>query len=288
MDNTVQGEEKSNTMAAEHGSNELASDNASSKNRYEQFVEKHGWSGSTLKLIAIVTMFIDHLGAGILENYAVQHPEGGLFGMTYQQIFDLDYVMRGIGRIAFPIFCYTLVEGFMKTRNVWKYLVRLILFGLISEVPFDLCFNRTFWDPGSQNVYFTLALGLMTLITVRGIDNMQLNIQSEGLKRFLKVMLNLLAVAFFGTMALLLHTDYVILGIITIYLLYLGRKSRIGTLTAHAASCLILEEIPALAGLIPLALYNGKRGLRMKYFFYAFYPGHILLIWILSKYLGIA
>ena len=257
--------------------------------KYEQFVEKHGWSGRTLKLIAIISMFIDHFGAGIIENYAVQHPEGGLFGLTYDQLYTLDSIMRGIGRIAFPIFCYTLVEGFLKTRNVWKYLVRMIIFGLVSEVPFDLCFFRSAWYPEYQNVYFTLALGLLMLIVVDRIDKMEMKSLTEATKRFVVISLTILTVGAFAVIATVFATDYYCLGILTIYLLYLGRKSRPGTLLAHASSCMfILWEIPALAGLVPLALYNGKRGLKMKYFFYAFYPGHILLIWLLSRYLGIA
>ncbi len=257
--------------------------------KYEKFVEKHGWSGSTLKLIAIVSMFIDHLGAGIIENYAVQHPEGGLFKLTYDQLYTLDIILRGIGRIAFPIFCYTLVEGFLKTRNVWKYLARMIIFGLVSEVPFDLCFFRSAWYPDYQNVYFTLVLGLLMLIIVERTDRLELKSMTESTRRFVNVSLKVLTVLITAIIATVFGTDYYCLGIFTIYALYLGRKSRQGTLLAHAASCMfILGEIPALAGLVPLALYNGKRGLRMKYFFYAFYPGHIILIWLLSRYLGIA
>ena len=100
-----------------------------------------GLSGSTLKLIAIVTMFIDHLGVVAFEtqisNYMVPY-----------------YIMRLIGRLAFPIFCFLLVEGFFHTRDVKKYALRLLVFAFISEIPFDLAFNRQLFYWRHQNVFF--------------------------------------------------------------------------------------------------------------------------------------
>ena len=136
---------------------------------FEAFVAAHGWSGSTLKLIAVITMIIDHIGAGIVENFAVQYPEGRLFGLDYDGLYTLDMILRGIGRIAFPIFCFLLVEGFTKTRSAWKYFGRLLLFGVISEVPFDLCFFRSAFYTPYQNVYFTLALGVLMMICMERI-----------------------------------------------------------------------------------------------------------------------
>ena len=109
-----------------------------------------GLSGSTLKLIAIVTMFIDHLGVVAFEtqisNYMVPY-----------------YIMRLIGRLAFPIFCFLLVEGFFHTRDVKKYALRLLVFAFISEIPFDLAFNRQMFYWRHQNVFFTLFIGLLVI-----------------------------------------------------------------------------------------------------------------------------
>ncbi len=261
---------------------------------FEQFVEKHGWSGSTLKLIAVVTMFIDHVGAGIVENFASQHPDELLFGLDYQQLYALDRVLRGIGRIAFPIFCFLLVEGFSRTKNVWKYFSRLVIFGVISEVPFDLCFFGSVWYTPYQNVYFTLALGLLMMICMDRISKLGSGEQDaaycvSGGMRAARIVLKILTLAAFAAVAQLLMTDYYMLGIFTIFLLYQFKKTRLGTCAAHALSCvLVLNEIPALAGTVPIALYNGKRGFKLKYFFYFFYPAHLMLLWGVSRMLGIS
>ena len=261
---------------------------------FEQFVEEHGWSGSTLKLIAVITMFIDHVGAGIVENFVQQFPDGILWGLDQDGLYTLDRILRGIGRIAFPIFCFLLVEGFFKTRNVWKYFVRLLLFGIVSEVPFDLCFFRSVWYTPYQNVYFTLALGLLMMICMEKLSKLgekkqDANNSVSGGMRAARIVLKILTLAAFAVVAQLLMTDYYMLGILTIFLMYQFKKTRLGSCFAHALSCtLLLNEIPALAGLVPIALYNGKRGFKMKYFFYFFYPAHLLLLWGFSRMLGLS
>ena len=256
---------------------------------FEAFVAAHGWSGSTLKLIAVITMIIDHIGAGIVENFAVQYPEGRLFGLDYDGLYTLDMILRGIGRIAFPIFCFLLVEGFFKTRNAWKYFGRLMLFGVISEVPFDLCFFRSAFYTPYQNVYFTLALGVLMMICMERIKLTDSYRLGPGGSRALRIILASLTLIAFAAVAQIFMTDYYMLGIFTIFLLYTFKKTRLGTCAAHALSCtLILGELPALAGVIPIALYNGKRGIKMKYFFYLFYPVHLMVLWGISRMLGIS
>ena len=255
------------------------------KNRFEEFVDMHGWSGSTLKLIAVVTMLIDHIGAGLLERFAMEHPERLLWGLNADQIKDIDFVMRSIGRIAFPIYCFLLVEGFVKTSNVWKYFTRLMIFGLISEVPFDLCFFGAFpyWE--HQNVMFSLALGVLMLICIDRAGKALLDPEKGNKRQGFAGFVQFLIMIPFAVVAYFAFVDYVCLAIFVIFVFYLGRKSRVGNLLAMTGSCFILDEIPALAGLIPLALYNGKRGLKLKYFFYSFYPAHILLIWLFGKFI---
>lgn len=132
-----------------------------------------GIPGSTLKIIAIVAMFIDHFGAMVLEMYMknavpnfmdeleadawyAAHP-------TYEAVVLIDALLRLIGRFGFPIFCFLLVEGFEHTRSVKKYALNMALFALISEIPFDLALENTWLEFGYQNVYFTLLIGLLTL-----------------------------------------------------------------------------------------------------------------------------
>ena len=121
---------------------------------------KVGLTGNTLKLIAIFTMLIDHIGAAVIEagilssnDMAILETERGM------QWYLADIVLRLIGRLAFPIFCFLLVEGFTHTGNEAKYARNLLLFALISEIPFDLAFFGRLFFPGAQNVYFTLFLG---------------------------------------------------------------------------------------------------------------------------------
>ena len=105
------------------------------------------FSGTALKTIACITMLVDHIGASCIEA-GILTP--GLDAGTLSQdtlsaypLYRLDMVLRFTGRLAFPLFCFLLVEGFVHTHNVKGYLGRLVLFGILSEVPFDLAFFRT-------------------------------------------------------------------------------------------------------------------------------------------------
>ena len=120
-------------------------------------MERKGLSGSALKMIAIATMLIDHIAATVIIRVLK-------FGGYNDSLYQLYRVMRNIGRIAFPIFCFLLVEGFMHTRDREKYALRLGCFAAISEIPFDLAFNGKILEVGYQNVFFTLLLGLLTMM----------------------------------------------------------------------------------------------------------------------------
>ncbi|MCI8317345.1 MAG: conjugal transfer protein TraX [Lachnospiraceae bacterium] len=231
-----------------------------------------GISGSTLKLIAIITMFIDHAGATVLQAI-VRHP--GITSIAEKRIFwsHVYRISRDIGRLAFPIFCFLIVEGFLHTRNVKKYAGRLFLFALLSEIPFDLALKGNWFYPGKQNVYFTLLIGLMVMagivwITRGGTQNL---------------ILALLPIAAGMYAASWIDTDYNYKGVFLIAVLYLMRSSRLYQCIGGAVS--VTWELPAPLAFLPVYLYNGKRGLRMKYFFYFFYPVHLLLLYAAAKYL---
>lgn len=232
-----------------------------------QASQKFGLSGSTLKIIAIITMLIDHAGATVVyaltrQPYITADPE------LLRNIRQLYSLMRDIGRIAFPIFCFLLVEGFVHTHDVKKYAQRLFLFALISEIPFDFALKPSWFYPGKQNVYFTLLIGLLVLwgITVcRGQIVVQLLILVSGL----------LAASF-------LKTDYSYRGVFLIEVLYLFRYSRLYQCLCGAAA--ISWEMPAPAAFLPIYFYNGKRGISLKYFFYWFYPVHLVILGCITEF----
>ena len=139
-----------------------------------------GISGSTLKMIAIVTMLIDHIGAVVLARLLIVQGVNSIDTSSQNAVMQwltqnatLYYTytaMRMIGRIAFPIFCFLLVEGFLHTHDVKKYALRLGAFALISEIPFDLTFSGKVLDFQYQNVFFTLFIGLLTMMVYHMVE----------------------------------------------------------------------------------------------------------------------
>lgn len=230
----------------------------------ENLKEKKGLTGSSLKLIAIVTMLIDHMAAGLLMRYINAGPEYVIFWKVLYSI------MRCIGRIAFPIFCFMLIEGFFHTRSVTKYARRLGLFCILSEVPFDYCFFGKFYM-GYQNVFFTLLIGLLTIAVIE-------QIKKRELSKPVTVTLTIIAAIAGMVLAELLHTDYSANGIFCIVILYLFHANRATQILAGILA--FLFEAPfAQIGFIPIHFYNGKRGLHIKYLYYFFYPVHLAIIY---------
>lgn len=226
-----------------------------------------GISGSTLKMIAIVTMLIDHTAATVVSRMS-RLPAITSDPQTRQMVVNVYNIMRNIGRLAFPIFCFLLVEGFLHTRDVKKYASRLFLFALISEIPFDFALKPNWFYPQKQNVYFTLLIGLLVLWGI--------NICRERIP--LQIII-LIAGLWAGRF---LNTDYGYRGVFLIEVLYILRFSRLYQCLGGAAA--ISWETFAPPAFIPVYFYNGKRGLSLKYFFYWFYPAHLMVLGILAKF----
>ena len=222
-------------------------------------------SNSTLKMIALVTMLIDHIGACIF---------------TDQDIY------RVIGRIAFPIYVFLLVEGYHKTRDVKKYILRLLIFALVSEIPFDLGRKGVLFEWGHQNVFLTLALGLILIWCTDTID------KSSKVQPELRPVFHVLILVAIMVASHLLRTDYVSCGITVIYIFYRFRSDDIRQELikyALAAATFFLyygwAEMPCVMAFPLIHFYNGKRGMKLKYAFYVFYPAHFLCIWLVKLYL---
>ena len=134
----------------------------------KQFL-RHGLNGNQLKLIAVISMLCDHaairlLAYGLIPALYVAGKD--TVAECWNQAF---WILRSVGRMAFPIYVFLLTEGFCHTRNRRRYALRLGVFALISEIPFDLLVYGKIWDTHSQNVFFTLFLSVLMLTAVEWI-----------------------------------------------------------------------------------------------------------------------
>jgi len=227
-------------------------------------------SGSTLKIIALITMFIDHFALTVLY-WGILEPNAPIYTDTpYYRIYQIYNICRKIGRVAFPLFCFLLVEGFIHTSNRKKYILRLAIFAIISEIPFNLAVNNQLIDPSTFNVFFTLLLGFLAIWGMEVLRD--------------KPMFMLLPPIAAGFIAYFIQCDYDYRGIILIVILYVFRYTRVYQTVFGALS--LYWEWPAMFAFIPIALYNGKKGRNIKYFSYVFYPAHLLLLYFFSTMLS--
>ena len=233
------------------------------------------FSGSALKWFAVLIMLVDHIGACLLEvfvlNYYGVSPLAGRIDNLYFWL-SLDSVLRGIGRAAFPIFCFLLVEGAVHTRSPRKYLLRLASFALISEIPFDLALHNQPFYWGTQNVFFTLLAGLLVIQAFQ---------RSPG-----QEWRGMLALAVLGAAAELCGTDYGAIGVAVIAVMYLLRERPLVMSILSLALLVLLnrQELCSIPAFLAMALYDGRRGRQPKYFFYVFYPVHLLLLWAAGNF----
>ena len=217
-------------------------------------------SAFVLKLIAIFTMFIDHIG------YIFS--DGKLSYFNY------------IGRISFPIFAFQISEGYVHTKNLKKYFLRLFLFALISQIPFML-FDKIITDKFYLNIFFTLFLGLTAIFVY---DKSKYKI------------LGIIAGIAIGLIAKFTHCDYGFFGIAIILIFYIFKNNFINASIFFIIATAIRYAIPLIKygnvnnriallfsftciPLIFIAGYNGKKGKDTKYLLYLFYPIHLILIY---------
>ncbi len=228
-----------------------------------------------LKLIACITMFIDHFTEVFIPQI------GNLSLDGYSGISPVYLVGRLIGRIAFPIYCFLLVEGFFHTHDRRKYMARMAVFALISEFPFDLAFQvkgkqlkmeELF---SYQNVMITLLLGLVLMYIYEWIKMKYL------MQRLIFNTIGVIAIVGIGFAAQLLKTDYGMGGILLIMMFYMFRGRKLWIFVGGTIVLVFFINILELAGLIaflPIFLYNGEQGPKVRYAFYAFYPVHLFLL----------
>ena len=208
-----------------------------------------------IKLIAMACMVMDHVGFVFFPQY------------TW---------MRDIGRIAFPLFAFMIVEGFHYTSDKKKYLGRIAILAGVSEIPFDLALTSGIYDNEMmlQNTCFTLLLGLILLTIIEHIGTIK--------NRFRKILFNFLAVISAMFLAWWLRFDYGWQGILIIYVFELFRNNYIKKIifTTIVMSTRGTWGLFGMFSFIPIWFYNGREGRKMKYLFYLFYPLHLIIIYL--------
>jgi hypothetical protein len=226
--------------------------------------------GCVLKIIAMVSMFIDHMAIALIgNNSSVMSASFMLWDrqIKMEQVYN---AMRGVGRLAFPIYCFLLVEGFVHTSSVKKYLIRLGIFAIISEIPFNLLLYQSVTGIGHQNVFFTLFIGLLTM-------QLYSRLQGLGIRETAGRWCTLIAGC---VIAECLRTDYGAYGILMIFAIYIYREKHIYRDFMLALLAIVEpSERMALLSLVPITFYNGKRGAQIKWLGYFFYPVHLLLLY---------
>ena len=241
-------------------------------------VRRNNMTSFWLHIFAMFFMLLDHTWG---------------FGLVNNDIFTC------IGRIAFPIFAFMIVEGYFKTSNLKKYVGRLFIFALISEIPFNLMLGSRVFYPVAQNVLWTFLIGIGLIWLMEKVKDK--NIAIRALMLILVIIL-----AFVLGIATLCDYHYAGVFMVLVFYFFRGKKwyfmlaqliclyyintEMLGgfeyVFTLFEQEVHLLRQSLSLIALIPIWLYNGKQGYYnkyIKYLYYSFYPCHIMLLWGLKQ-----
>ena len=236
-------------------------------------------SAAALHILAMTFMLMDHLWATLLPAQEW---------------------LTCVGRLAFPIFAFMVVEGYFHTRSFKRYALRMLAFALLSEIPFDLMYSETWFYPVHQNVIWTLLLGLLG---IRVMDKAR-----EKGKAWYYV-LSCLGVTALGTiLGTVGMVDYYGAGVLTVFVFYFfrGREwwkmlgqilvlywlnvrllgGQLYPVSIFGAEFELCQQGLALLALVPIWLYHGRQGYHSKtfqYVCYVFYPAHMLVLAFLAS-----
>lgn len=235
---------------------------------------RFGLNSTALRLLAILFMVLDHLWATVVP--------GNLW-------------LTCLGRLAFPIFAFQLCEGYRYTSDYRRYCLRLLVFALLSEIPFNLFYAGSVIFPFHQNVLFTLLLGLLA---IRQADRLR---REEGIK---KKSLRCLALLLIFAGGVVLFPDYGLMGVMTVLCFFVFRDHWLFQLAAMVVLNIFTfkgQTIPislfglacdfpiqgfALLALPLIWLYNGEKGRGgkgLRLFWYIFYPLHMLALYFIQR-----
>lgn len=239
--------------------------------------KRFGLSSTALRFIAMFFMLLDHMWATLVP---------GNNWMTY------------MGRMAMPIFAFLIAEGYAHTSNVKNYKKRLFIFGLLSEIPFNLMVSGSVFFIFHQNVMFTLLIGLYA---IEAVERMKKNPAPGNLIKNVFILMGL------AILATILFVDYNLMGVAMVVLFHITRKAKLGKLWQFAGMFFLNIVwhkglmIPitlgalqfefstqgfALFSLLLIWLYNGRKGSSNKvvqYFGYAFYPLHMIVLYLIWR-----
>ncbi len=237
-----------------------------------------GLTSDILKILAVIFMVLDHLWATIVS---------GNDWMTY------------LGRLTFPIFAFQIAEGYIHTSNVKKYILRLLIFAAVSEIPFNLFYGGSWFYPYHQNVIFTLLLGLLAIVL---IDKARKDKTAKTITKSVLLLIPVSLGAFIG------FPDYGFWGYLTVIMFYLFRDFPFAWVLQLISMILLHLVLPegqqiivelfgktyeialqgfAVFSLIPIWLYGGKKGKGgkvLQYGFYAFYPVHMIILYLIRYF----
>lgn len=235
-------------------------------------------SSMTLHMLAMIFMLCDHL---------------------WGTIVPANDWLTCIGRISFPIFAFMIVEGYFRTKNLTKYVFRLFLFAVLSEIPFNLAMGSSVFYPVHQNVLWSFLISI-------GLIHWNENAKATQ-KKWIQVSIECLTVVLGYVIGLVTMVDFYHAGILTVLVFYFFRQKKwwsyIGQLFClwyinmemlggfayelqlFGKTYFLLRQGFALFSLIPIWLYHGKQGYHSKmlqYAYYAFYPLHLLILGIIK------
>lgn len=215
-----------------------------------------------LKIVGVITMLFDHVGDAIIGKFSF---------------------CNLIGRISFPIFAFQAVQGYIYTKDFKRHMLKLFIFACISQIPFMLFLSTFTEEIFTLNIFFTLFLGLLALFVYDKCKN--------------KV-LGFLFVIFTSIIAYFIHVDYGVFGILLMFFFYFFKDKKIPMAITTIVLCFLrfvpdIIDTPVLwyiyiqcaiftaLSLIFILFYNKKEGPKAKYFFYIFYPLHLLILYFL-------
>ena len=231
-----------------------------------------------LKKLAMGTMFLDHLAVAVIYGHGLNR--------TYPFLDDIGLAMRLVGRMAFPLYAFLLVQGFLWTRDWKKYLSRMAIFALISEIPFNLVLAGEIGYPYAQNTIVTLTVGLLCLKMIETLERKyELSMGGAGPSGIIGYALVIWVIAASMAAVELLCGDYGAFGLILIVLFYIFRYRPTEQMVACCVGLVMIygfgiEVLFAWIAIFLISRYNGERGRKLGLMPYVFYPVHLLAVWL--------